>query len=87
MVRLLNGFMFGFGGSGIFGVPAKAAENPQTSVSNSGKEADATKTKRQKQNRFPHLMRELEKQANRYTAAKRNWKKHSNLTAFEHYRN
>ncbi|KIL30768.1 Glutamyl endopeptidase precursor, blaSE [Bacillus subtilis subsp. subtilis] len=31
-----------------FGVPAKAAENPQTSVSNTGKEADATKNQTSK---------------------------------------
>lgn len=33
------------------------------------------RTKRQKQNRFLPLMREPEKQVNRYTAAKRNWRK------------
>ncbi len=75
MLRLLNGFVLGFGAAVSFGVPAKAAENPQTSVSNTGKEADVKKNQTSKAEQVSAPMRELGKQVNRYTA-KRNWKKH-----------
>lgn len=58
-----------------FGVPAKAAENPQTSVSNTGKEADATKNQTSKAEQVSAPYEGTGKQVNRYTAAKRNWRK------------